>query len=232
VSTPAGSPAPAFPNSPRLARGGLVLLDPVSGRLLKVVSFQYNPDTLTRTLVPQGIGPEPGDRLEALRLKAPPQETIKLEAELDATDALETPTATAADQTVATVGLLAYLSWLELIISPPTSQLLAENSLAQLGMIEIAPVEAPLTILAWGGKRILPVRVTEYSVTEHAFDTSLNPTRATVNLSMRVLTVDDLGFGVPGGLLYLLQQQAKERLAGTLPAATIGDLGIAAFPGA
>ncbi len=223
--------SPAFPNSPRLARGGLVLLDPVTGLLLRVISFQYNPDTLTRTLVPQGIGPEPGDRLEALRLKGPPQETIKLEAEIDATDALESPNASSANQTMSTVGLLAYLASLELIITPPTSQLLADDVLAQVGMIEIAPAEAPLTVFAWGKNRVAPVRVTEYSVTEHAFDTSLNPTRATVNLSLRVLTVFDLGFQVPGGLLYLLHQQGKERLAGQLPSATIGDLGIAAFPG-
>lgn len=222
----------AFPNSPRLTRGGLVLLDPDSGQLLQVISFQYNPDTLTRTLVPQTIGAEPGDRLEALRVTGPPHETIKLEAEIDATDALETPNANSADQAVATVGLLAYLSCLELTFTPPTSQLLADDSLAQAGMIEIAPVEAPLTVFAWGRNRVAPVRLTEYSVTEHAFDTSLNPTRATVSLSLRVLTVFDLGFSVPGGLLYLLYQQGKERLAGTLPAATIGDLGIAAFPGA
>jgi hypothetical protein len=226
------TPSPAFPNSPRLARAGLVLLSPISGRLLKVISFQYNPDTLTRTLTPQGSGPEPGDRLEALRLKGPPIETIKLEAEIDATDALETPTASNADQTVATVGLLAYLSSLELIITPPTSQLLTDDLLAQVGMIEIAPVEAPLTVFAWGRHRVVPVRLTEYSVTEHAFDTSLNPTRATVSLTLRVLTVLDLGFAVPGGLLYLLHQQSKERLAGELPAATIGDLGLSAFPGA
>jgi hypothetical protein len=224
-----GTGSPAFTSA---ARGGLVLLNPISGRLLKVISFQYNPDTLTRTLTPQGIAPEPGDRLEALRLKGPPIETIKLEAEIDATDALETPTASTADQTVATVGLLAYLSSLELIITPPTSQLLTDDLLAQVGMIEIAPVEAPLTVFAWGRNRVVPVRLTEYSVTEHAFDTSLNPTRATVSLTLRVLTVLDLGFAVPGGLLYLLHQRAKERLAGELPAATIGDLGLSAFPGA
>lgn len=225
-------PSRAFPNSPKLARGGLVLLDSASGRLQKVVTFQYNPDTLTRTLVPQGIGPEPGDRLEAMRLKGPPIETIKLEAEIDATDALETPKASDADKTVATVGLLAYLSSLELIITPPASQLLTDDLLAQAGMIEIAPVEAPLTVFTWGHNRVVPVRLTDYSVTEHAFDTSLNPTRATVSMSMRVLTVFDLGFAVPGGLLYLLHQQGKERLAGALPTATIGDLGIIAFPGA
>jgi len=227
-----GTGSSAFPNSPRLARGGLVLLDPLTGLLQKVISFQYNPDTLTRTLVPQGIGPEPGDRLEALRLKGPPQETIKLEAEIDATDALETPTASAADQTVATVGLLAYLASLELSFTPPVTQLVIDEILAQVGLIEIAPIEAPLTVFVWGSNRVAPVRITEYSVTEHAFDSLLNPTRATVGLSLRVLTVFDLGFAVPGGLLYLLHQLAKERLAGELPATTIGALGIGALPGA
>lgn len=227
-----GTGSSAFPNSPRLARGGLVLLDPLIGGVQKVISFQYNPDTLTRTLVPQGIGGEPGDRLEALRLKGPPQETIKLEAEIDATDALETPNANAADQTVASVGLLAYLASLELSFTPPTTQLIVDEILAQVGIIEIAPIEAPLTVFVWGRNRVAPVRITDYSVTEHAFDSSLNPTRATISLSLRVLTVLDLGFADPGGLLYLLHQMSKERLAGALPATTIGDLGIGALPGA
>jgi len=227
-----GTGSSAFPNSPRLARGGLVLLDPLIGLVQKVISFQYNPDTLTRTLVPQGIGPEPGDRLEALRLKGPPRETIKLEAEIDATDALETPNANAADQTVASVGLLAYLASLELSFTPPATQLIVDEILAQVGIIEIVPIEAPLTVFVWGRNRVAPVRITEYSVTEHAFDSSLNPTRATVSLSLTVLTVLDLGFADPGGLLYLLHQRSKERLAGALPATTIGDLGIGALPGA
>ena len=220
----------AFPNSPRLVRGGLVLLDPDTGRLLRVISLQYNPDTLTRTLVPQGIGPEPGDRLEALRLKGPPQETIRLEAEVDATDSLEEPTASAANATVATVGLLADLAALESLITPPSRQLVGDDILAGQGMIEIAPVQAPLVVFVWGQKRVVPVRVTEYSVTEEAFDSSLNPTRAKLTLSLRVLTVFDLGFQVPGGMLYLLHQQTKEQLATQTAPTTIGDLGLAAFP--
>ena len=46
---------------------------------MQIVVLQYNPDTLSRTLQIQSIGPEPGDRLEALRLKSPPLETIKLD---------------------------------------------------------------------------------------------------------------------------------------------------------
>jgi hypothetical protein len=61
-----------FPNSPRLLKGGLVLLDPSSGAVLRIISLQYNPDTLTRSLQAKGVGAESGDRSEALRLKGPP----------------------------------------------------------------------------------------------------------------------------------------------------------------
>ena len=58
--------------------------------LASVIVFQYNPDTLERTIAPQGSeGGEGADRSEVLRLKGPPQETIKVEIELDATDQLE-----------------------------------------------------------------------------------------------------------------------------------------------
>ena len=66
-------------------------------------------------------------------------------------------------------------------------------------MIEVAPVEAPLTVLVLGRSRVLPVRITEFSVTEEAFDASLNPIRAKVSVGVRVLTVDDLGFSHQGG---------------------------------
>src|ERR1017187_5951068 len=79
----------SFPGSPRLLRGGIVVLDPVTSAVLRVINLQYNPDTLTRSLQIKGVGGETGDRIEALRLKGPPVETIKVEAEIDATDQLE-----------------------------------------------------------------------------------------------------------------------------------------------
>lgn len=79
--------ATPFPGSPKLARGGLVQVDPTSGSVLRVITLQYNPDTLTRTLQIQGIG-DNGERSEVLRLKGPAVETIKVDAELDATDQL------------------------------------------------------------------------------------------------------------------------------------------------
>src|SRR4029077_5646796 len=94
-----------FPGTPKTLRGGLVRIDPNAHSLLDVVVFQYNPDTLTRTLQPRAIGGEPGDRLEGLRLTRPPHETIKFDAEIDAADQLEHPM-DSASQPVVTQGLL------------------------------------------------------------------------------------------------------------------------------
>src|SRR5438128_69531 len=78
--------------SPRLLKGGLVQVDPDTARVLRVISLQYNPDTLTRTLqVQASSGGGAADQSEALRLKGPAVETIKLEAEIDAADGLDDP---------------------------------------------------------------------------------------------------------------------------------------------
>jgi hypothetical protein len=73
----------AFPNSPRLVKGGLVLVDSDSGAAQKIIILQYNPDMLTRTLQPQAIK-ESGDRSEALRLTGLPVESTTLNAEIHA----------------------------------------------------------------------------------------------------------------------------------------------------
>src|SRR5439155_18028575 len=172
-----------FPNSPRLIKGGIVLVDPDSGAIQKIIVLQYNPDTLTRTLQPQGVK-EGGDRSEALRLTGPPIETIKLDAEIDATDQLET-----ADASATQVGIHPLLASLEIIIYPSSAQLQANNRRAQAGTLEIAPMIAPLTLFIWSKNRVVPVRLTDFSITEEAFDPALNPIRAKVSLGMRVLSV-------------------------------------------
>jgi hypothetical protein len=198
----------SFPGSPKLLKGGIVLLNPDSGVPMQIVVLQYNPDTLSRTLQAQGIGPEPGDRLEALRLKSPPIETIKLEAEIDATDQLERAVPMAS-----TFGIYPQLAALEVMIYPTSAQLNDNSSQSQKGVLEIAPMEAPLALLVWSRLRVLPVRLTEFSITEEAFDPNLNPIRAKVSLGMRVLTVNDLGFAHKGGNLFMAYLQQKEQLA-------------------
>lgn len=215
-----------FPNSPRLIKGGIVLIDPLTGAVLRIIALQYNPDTLSRTLQVQAVG-ETGDRLEALRLKGPPAESIKLDAEIDATDQLEFP-----DQNRLTVeqGIFPILAALETIVYPTSAELQSANGLAQAGTLEITPMEEPLSLFVWSKTRILPVRITEFSITEEAFDAALNPIRAKVSLGMRVLSVNDLGFGHKGGSLFMTYLQNKERLARQSRAGTFGALGITGIP--
>lgn len=213
----------SFPNSPRLLKGGLVLVDPETSAIKRVIVLQYNPDTLTRTLQVKSVtsGSEGGDRSDALRLKGPPVETLRLEAEIDAIDRLEQ-----GDQAAVQSGIHPDLAALESLVYPSSAQLLANNALAQAGTLEISPMQSPLTLFVWSKNRILPVRITEFSITEEAFDPDLNPIRAKVSLSMRVLSVDDLGFNHRGGSLFITYQQNKEILAQKLRSGSLDTLGI------
>lgn len=211
----------AFPRSPRLLKAGLVLLDPVTHLVRRVIALQYNPETLSRTLQAQGVQ-EGGERGQALRLIGPPQETYTLEAIIDATDQLERQEGS---ENAREYGILPQLAALEAVLYPPSSRLVRNNDLASVGTLEIIPAEAPLLIFVWSAHRTLPVRLTEFSVTEERFDPNLNPIRAKVNLSLRVLTVNDLGFNHRGGSLFLEYHQQLERLAG-LNRATLSRLGL------
>ena len=218
-----------FPRSPRLLKGGLVLIDPATAAVLRIVVLQYNPDSLSRTLQVQAMGGEGSDRSEALRLKGPPVETIKIEAEIDVTDQLELPEQ-GQNRIAAELGLHPQLAALETIVYPSSRQVLDNNRLAQAGTLEIAPMEAPLTLFVWSKSRIWPVRVTEFSVTEEAFDPNLNPIRAKVSLGMRVLNVNDLGFSHKGGNLFMVHFQQKEQLAAKIAGGAFGTLGIGGIP--
>jgi hypothetical protein len=195
-----------FPGSPRLAKGAIVGIDPFNP-LASVIIFQYNPDTMTRSLTPQTMGGE-ADRGEALRLKGPPQETIKLDIEIDAADQLEQ-----AKATTTSMGIYPTLAALEMLLYPKSALVIANEVLLLAGIIEIIPPEAPLTLFIWGPKRILPVRLTDLSITEEAFDPNLNPLRAKVGLGMRVLNYQDLGLLSVGGAIFMANQVIKEVMA-------------------
>jgi hypothetical protein len=213
-------------SSPKLTKGGIVLIDPDSGQIKRIVRLQYNSETLSRTLQPSAVTGGQDTSL-AMRLKGPPVETIKLDAELDATDQLEFPEQNAA---AVEAGLLPQLAALETIVYPLASVLQANDALVGAGTLEIAPMEAPLTLFIWSKSRILPVRITDFSITEEAFDPSLNPIRAKVSLGLRVLSVDDLGFQHKGGSLFMNYLRAKEQLATRAPGATLTNLGVQQLP--
>ena len=176
----------SFPNSPRVLKAGLVQIDSRSGAIGRIISLQYNPDSLSRSFEMQAHGGDGANRSSALRLKGPAIETFKLEAVLDAADQLEHP-----DQHATTVelGIQPQLAALELLIHPTSAQLAASHALADSGALEIVPIETPLAIFVWSKTRLVPVRVTELSITEEAFDPALNPIRAKVSLGLRVLSV-------------------------------------------
>ena len=213
-----------FPRSPRIMKGGIVLIDPDTSAVKRIIVLQYNPDTISRTLQVKAVG-ETADRTEAMRLKGPPVETIKLDAEVDVTDQLEFPDQ-AQNSDAAKLGLHPHLAALETIIYPTSGQLLSNNNLAKAGTLEIAPMESLLTLFVWSKSRILPVRLTDFSVTEEAFDPQLNPMRAKVSLGMRVLNVDDLGFNHKGGSLFMIYLQQKEQLATKNAGGSLSALGI------
>jgi hypothetical protein len=210
-----------FPSSPRLLKGGIVLISPETSVVERIITLQYNPETLSRTLQVKNMGGEGSNRSEVLRLTGPPVESLKLDAEIDATDQLEI-----ADSVTVKVGIQPQLSALESVIYPSSSQLLSNNRLAQSGTLEIVPMETALMLFIWGKDRILPVQLTEFSITEEAFDVNLNPIRAKVNLGLRVLSVDDLGFDHKGGNLYMGYHQNKERLAGLFKGGASSNLGV------
>ncbi len=197
-----------FPNSPRLMKGALIGLDPVNP-LASIIVFQYNPDTMTRRLDARSTGGnEWSDRSEAFRLKGVPKEEVRLTVELDATDQLEKGEILAVN-----AGVYPALSALEMLLYPKSDKVIADTALAQAGNIEIIPPEAPLTVFVWGAPRVLPVRVTGFSITEEEFDTVLNPIRAKVELSLQVLSYTDLKITNRGYWLFLAHQIAKEILA-------------------
>jgi hypothetical protein len=211
----------AFPRSPRILKGAIVGVDPFNP-FASVIVFQYNPDTLSRTIqTGGGGGGGGGGRTEALRLSGPPVETIKVDVEVDATDQLET-----GDDDALSMGVSPQLSALEMLVYPKSTLVVANTVLLALGTIEVVPPLAPFTVFVWGPKRVVPVRVTDFSITEEAHDVSLNPIRAKVSLGLRVLTYNDLPLLHPGYALFLAHQVVKETMA------TIGSLGdVAAVAG-
>jgi hypothetical protein len=199
-------------------------MDPDTSAIQSVIALQYNPETLSRTLQIQAVaGGQDGVRVDALRLRGPAIETIKVDAELDATDYLEFPSQF---PLAGQYGLQPQLAQLEMLVNPTVETLNADNNLASSGTLEIIPLEQPLTLFVWSASRVVPVRLTDFSITEEAFDTLLNPIRAKVSLGMRVLNVDDLGFDHPGGHIFLTYLSNKEQLAAQAGSAALTVLGL------
>ena len=204
-----------FPDSPRLIKGALIGID-IFNPLASIIVFQYNPEKMTRKLDARVAGRQDGgDKTEALRLAGPPTETITLNIEFDA-----------ADQPDVTPTVYPALSALEMLLYPKSAVVIANTALALLGNTEIIAPQAPLTIFVWGPQRVLPVRLTSFSITEAAYDPNLNPIQANVDLNLQVLSYNDLKITNPGYFLFLAHQIAKEALATKNVSSGVQNIGV------
>jgi hypothetical protein len=194
------------PRSPRITRGAIIAFD-LFNPVASVVVFQYNPDMVTRTLEPQS-GNQQGARAEVQRLSGAPVEKIDIEVEIDATDQLQT-----ADGVATSLGIYPQLSALEMLLYPKSSLVIANTVALAVGTVEIIPPEAPFTLLIWGAKRVVPIKINTFKIVEEAHDVNLNPLRAKVTLQLQVLSYNDLPVTHAGYSVFLAHQIVKETMA-------------------
>jgi hypothetical protein len=201
----------SFPGSPRILKGAFVIFETAAPLPTNLIAFQYNPDSVSRRFSPQTgyNGGDPrriaGDTQNALA----PTEQFSMSVELDAADQLEQ----GSDVAVAT-GLYPTLSALELLMYPGSTQVLLGKVLAAVGSAYVAPAHIPTVLLVWGPLRVVPVRIESVAITEEAFDQSLNPIRAKVDLEVRTLTSKELkAAGAVFEVLDIVNLTAKEGLA-------------------
>jgi len=194
-----------YPRSPKLLKGALVeLSEPFLGPVPNVIVFQYNPETLSRTMrpwqPPAGQEGLPNNRAQPFD----PEESFSVTLELDATDGLEEGAAVAV-----AYGVADRIAALEMLLYPVDDQgSVLGQALGSLGGLTsyVPRGSVPVVLFVWGPGRILPVRLTSFSVDEQAFSPTLFPLRATVTVGLQVLTPET--FERPGHEL-----SASEKLA-------------------
>ncbi len=186
-------PDTGLKNSPRLVKGALVqLIEDIVGVLPNIIPFQYNPNKLQHQLTPW----DPFEVDQTQRgSQAPnvqpfePKESFTLSLELDAADDLED-----SDPVTTVVGVSDRLAALKKLVLP-TQGLLGDlvasaQALAGNASARATRPTVPVCFFIWGPGRILPVRVTRFSVDEKLFSPTLHPLQATVSLGLEVLTPD------------------------------------------
>jgi hypothetical protein len=206
----------SFPGSPKILKGAIVGLD-LFNPLSSVAIFQYNPEQISRSLAPQYSQAGSG-RAEALRLAGPPQETISANLTIDLIDQMEQ-----GESGPLGAGITGYLAALEMLVYPKSVLVATNQILLAVGTMEVIPPVAPLTLFIYGWKRVVPVKIENISITESAHDPKLNPIRAEVSLSMRVLTYNDLSVTHPGYWAFMAHQVIKEVLATVASVDNIGS---------
>ena len=169
------------------------------------LAFQYNPDTLRRSLEPNLVGGHPGSRSQAVRYAGAPTQTITVECRFSAADAIA-----AGD---VGQGIAPQLAALQTLVSPASADVLQAQTMLDAGTIEVLPALADRLLFVWGGTSVLPVQLTDVAIVEQLHDRDLVPVLATVTLTMRAVTYSDVGEGNASYGEYVSYQRQLERLA-------------------
>ncbi len=202
---------------PKLQHKGAIRVyeDHNAGAPSSTIVFQYNPESLRRTLAmraPPAEGrPAKGAKEDVFRSGGPPTESINITVELDAADQPAEPGQKHTGEQYG--GLNPVLARLELMMYPPSARVREREQDAKQGAANASPLNIPLLLLVWGERRTVPILLTSFSITEEHFDTRLNPIHARVELGMRVLTYLELTQASVGKDAYTAYQKSKERFA-------------------
>lgn len=189
---------------------GAIVITPSDGSPMVNVPFQFNPATLRRDVAQQAIGGEPGGHSEIVRLTGPPIETLTIDLEIDALDHL--PNQKIA-QAAVTSGIFPLMTALESVVYPLSAAVEQVQAALDAGTMQVAPYVAPLVLLVLGGNRVVPIDPQSYRVVEQQFDLMLNPVRATVTLTARVLNYADLISSTDTYAQYMTYQKRREQLS-------------------
>jgi len=200
-----------YSRSPKLLKGALIeFSERFIGPVPNVIIFQYNPETLTRSLEvwqpdsssSTGSDSSTGNNTSHTAQPIDPPESFTLALELDAADALEKP----ASHPVAFIsGVADRIAAMEMLLYPQGESLLgglAASISGSLGGVSaslggggsVQPVPrgtVPVVLFVWGPGRIVPVRLTSFSVEEQAYSPLLYPIRAKVSIGLKILTPKD-----------------------------------------
>jgi hypothetical protein len=204
-----------FPLWPKVQKGALAVYErDEQSAQAQIIVFQYNPDQLKRTLANRAPQSPPsnagGAKEDVLRVGGPPVENINLTVALNAIDQPAGPATNGVTNLLPRHGLHPALATLEMLLYPPTLRVQNNQQLAKGGAVQISSEKLPLTLLVWGESRVVPITLTNFTVTEEAFDPNLNPIQAKVELAMRVLTYMELKETGLGRNAFLAYQRQKE----------------------
>jgi hypothetical protein len=201
-----------YSRSPKLLKGALIeFSERFIGPIPNVIVFQYNPETMTRTLEvwSQNGGGESSASNDTSHTAQPfdPPESFTLALELDAADALENPES----HPVAFIsGVADRIAAMEMLLYPQGDSLLGDLLGSISGSLSIGGASiggalggaaggvqpasrgtVPVVLFVWGPGRIVPVRLTSFSVEEEAYSPLLYPIRAKVTIGLKILTPKD-----------------------------------------